>query len=88
MIKCGEEDDPIGVSTVLNLARHGGSKPLQELRSFLLAAAGGHRDRLEKVGLLAGPGRSLPPWLHRGWATSCAGAAVSTPGMWDDRGAG
>ncbi|KAL4419026.1 hypothetical protein ABPG77_010013 [Micractinium sp. CCAP 211/92] len=49
VIKCGEEDDPIGVSTVLNLSRHGGSKPLQELRSFLLAAAGGHRDRLEKA---------------------------------------
>ena len=49
VVKCGEEDDPIGVSTVLNLARHGASQPLQELRTFLLAAAGGHRGKLDQV---------------------------------------
>ncbi|KAL4430950.1 hypothetical protein ABPG75_006206 [Micractinium tetrahymenae] len=56
VVKCGEEDDPIGVSTVLNLGRHGASKPLQELRAFLLAAAGGHRDRLDKAWSAAGTG--------------------------------
>ncbi len=50
VIKCGEEDDPIGVSTVLPLSSHGSAKPLQELRTFLLAAAGDCRQRLEKVG--------------------------------------
>jgi hypothetical protein len=50
VIKCGEEDDPIGVSTVLNLARHADATPLRQLRDFLLAAAGStHRRRLEQV---------------------------------------
>lgn len=49
VIKCGEEDDPIGVSTVLPLGRHGSTKPLQELSAFLLAAAGDHKRRLEEV---------------------------------------
>lgn len=47
VIKCGDEEEPIGVSTVLSLARHGGLKPLCELRAFLAAAAGEHRRRLE-----------------------------------------
>jgi hypothetical protein len=49
VIKCGAEDSPIGVSTVLNLQRHGAAKPLQELRAFLLAGAGDCRQRLEQV---------------------------------------
>lgn len=50
VIKCGEEDDPIGVSTVLSLRRHADAKPLRQLHDFLLAAAGDeHRQRLEKV---------------------------------------
>ncbi|PRW58681.1 p21-carboxy-terminal region-binding [Chlorella sorokiniana] len=57
VIKCGEEDDPIGVSTVLPLGRHGGAKPLQELRAFLLAAAGDCRQRLEQA--WAAPGTGL-----------------------------
>ena len=50
VIKCGEEDDPIGVSTVLPLSQHGDAKSLQELRIFLLAAAGDCKQRLEQVG--------------------------------------
>ena len=49
VIKCGAKDSPIGVSTVLNLQRHGRAKPLQELRAFLLAGAGDCRQRLEQV---------------------------------------
>lgn len=49
VVKCGEEDDPIGVSTVLPLSVHRGAAPLQQLRAFLAAAAGEHRQRLEQV---------------------------------------
>lgn len=78
VIKCGEEDDPIGVSTVLSLARHGAAQPLKELRAFLLAAAGGHRERLEKVG--------APGLEWRGAAlgmpsTALAGEALASGGV-------
>lgn len=56
VIKCGEEDDPVGVSTVLALGRYGDAAPLQELRTFLLAAAGEYRQRLEQVREQAGSG--------------------------------
>ncbi|EFN59420.1 hypothetical protein CHLNCDRAFT_49975 [Chlorella variabilis] len=57
VIKCGEEDDPIGVSTVLSLRRHADAKPLRQLHDFLLAAAGDeHRQRLEKAWAAAGTG--------------------------------
>lgn len=51
MIKCGEEDDPIGVCTVFSLRRESGLKSLAELRGFLLAHCpeGGPKDALEKV---------------------------------------
>jgi hypothetical protein len=37
VIKCGEDDDPIGVCTVLNLRQHSKLKALEELKAFLLA---------------------------------------------------
>ncbi len=36
VIKCGEDDDPIGVCTVFNLKQHSHLKSLSELKSFLL----------------------------------------------------
>lgn len=74
VIKCGDEDDPIGVSTVLPLSVHRGAAPLQQLRAFLAGAAGEHRKRLEKVG--AGARRVGEA---RGWRLlpgGCVGAAA------------
>jgi hypothetical protein len=49
VIKCGEEEDPVGVSTVLPLCR-ADAEPFRELKEFLLAAAPQqHRQRLEQV---------------------------------------
>lgn len=51
VIKCGEDDDPIGVCTVLSLRQHSQLKSLAEFKSFLLAHCPdkGGKQALEKV---------------------------------------
>ena len=53
VIKCGEDDDPIGVCTVFNLKQHSHLKSLAELKSFLLARCSNDscKEALKKVRL-------------------------------------
>ncbi|GAB4823115.1 hypothetical protein N2152v2_010161 [Parachlorella kessleri] len=58
VIKCGEDDDPIGVCTVFNLKQHSHLKSLVELKSFLLARCSDDRckDALQKAWSALGTG--------------------------------